>query len=226
MFVIYLIWGKRVSEIDRSRRDLHVDGLIFGNRQKNHPETHQPIKKSFLKPSIIFLIIYFPLSCRHPHQDLDLGLKFPNQVSIPQNVGSRTKKCQKIHPRTSPLGSLGPIGRLQGQLDVSKVDSFGSHWGTLSSLCPSFGLIWPAFGGALALFGSPWDPFGPPWGPPFSLQAQCSPFAMPVHKIKPPRTRHGSYGGATGAMGTGEVVSRTAARSPPPTCARGQDDGS
>ena len=32
--------------------------------------------------------------------------------------------------------------------------------------------------------------------------------------------------GATGATGTGEVVSRTAARSPPPTRAGGQDDGS
>ncbi len=32
--------------------------------------------------------------------------------------------------------------------------------------------------------------------------------------------------GAAGATGTGEVVSRTAARSPPPTRARGQDDGS
>ena len=32
--------------------------------------------------------------------------------------------------------------------------------------------------------------------------------------------------GATGATGTAEVVSRTAARSPPPTRAGGQDDGS
>ena len=30
--------------------------------------------------------------------------------------------------------------------------------------------------------------------PPFKLQAQCSPFAMPVHKIKPPGTRHRSHG--------------------------------
>ena len=49
---------------------------------------------------------------------------------------------------------------------------------------------------------------------------------MPAHKIKPSGTRHRSRGKPRGAAGAAEVVSRTAARSPPPTRAGGQDDGS
>ena len=40
----------------------------------------------------------------------------------------------------------------------------------------------------MATHGHPWAPMAPQWppmGPPFKLQAQCSPFAMPVHKITP-----------------------------------------
>ena len=74
--------------------------------------------------------------------------------------------------------------------------------------------------------GAPWSPLGSPGLPPFKLQAQCSPFAMPVHKIKPSGTRHRTPREPRGATGDGEVVSRTAARSPPPTRAGGQDDGS
>ncbi len=98
----------------------------------------------------------------------------------------------------------------------------------LDSLWPSFGLIWPAFGVALELFGSPWDPLG-------RLGPVPSNFKLNVHRLRCLSTKSsllehatGAMGatGATGTTGTGEVVSRTAARSPPPTRAGGQDDGS
>ena len=81
------------------------------------------------------------------------------------------------------------------------------------------------FGVALALFGCPWDPFGPPWAPPFKPQAQCSPFAQPGDKIKPPGTHHGSHGshGSRGSRGSGV---KNCGSDPHPTRAGGQDDGS
>ncbi len=56
----------------------------------------------------------------------------------------------------------------------------GSLWGALGSL-------WVP----LARFGCPWLPLGALG---LLLGAQCSPFAMPVHKIKPPGTRHRCHG--------------------------------
>ncbi len=103
---------------------------------------------------------------------------------------------------------------------------FGSHCGTLSSLWPSFGLIWPAFGVALALFGSLWDPFGPPWAP---LGFPPSNLKLDVHRLRCLCTESSLLehaAGAAGATGAPEVVPRTAALSPPPTRAGGQDDGS
>ena len=59
-------------------------------------------------------------------------------------------------------------------------------------------------------------PWGNPGGPRETLEdpqgPRCSPFAMPAHKIKPPGTQDGCHG----CHGCPEVVSRTAARSPPP----------
>ena len=59
-------------------------------------------------------------------------------------------------------------------------------------------------------------PWGNPGGPGETLEdpqgPRCSPFAMLAYKIKPPEHKTD----ATDATDAPEVVSRTAARSPPP----------
>ena len=68
---------------------------------------------------------------------------------------------------------------------------------------------------AIGPWGNPGEPretLQDPWGP------RCSPFAMPADKIKlrEHRTDAADAADATDATDAPEVVSRTAARSPPP----------
>ena len=70
------------------------------------------------------------------------------------------------------------------------------------------------------------DPTGP-YGAPLGVKAGSGNLASSeVTRIAAKSAFLEHAAGATGATGTGEVVSRTVARSPPPTRAGGQDDGS
>ena len=66
-------------------------------------------------------------------------------------------------------------------------------------------------------------PWGNPGGPREILEdpqgPRCSPFAMPVDKIKPPGTQDGYHG----CRGSGV---KNCCSEPTSTCAGGQDDGS
>ena len=66
-------------------------------------------------------------------------------------------------------------------------------------------------------------PLGAPGLPGLPLGAQHSPFAVPVHKIKPPGTRSGSTG-STGSSGSSGSGAKTRGMDPQCTRARGQDD--
>ena len=94
-----------------------------------------------------------------------------------------------------------PFGHPLGSLWLS--------WATFSLSLGVLGLPLAPFGRLLAPVGSPgvpWGAHGIPWGGFGGFgslwEAQCSPFAMPVHKIKPPGTRHGSRG-SRGNRGSG-----------------------
>ena len=88
-------------------------------------------------------------------------------------------------------------------------------WAHLAGLWSRFGALWEPV-------GSLWAALGSPGLPPFKLEARCSPFAMPVHRIKPPGTRPGSRG-SHGSRGSGV---KNCGSEPTSTRAGGQDDGS
>ena len=67
------------------------------------------------------------------------------------------------------------------------------------------------------------DPTGP-YGAPLGVKAGSGNLAS--SEVTRIAAKSAFLEHATGAAGTGEVVSRTVARSPPPTRAGGQDDGS
>ena len=78
-------------------------------------------------------------------------------------------------------------------------------------------------------FGALWVPVGSLWA---GLGSPPSNLKLNVHRVRSLHIKSSllehptAAAGAVGATETGEVVSRTAARSPPPTRAGGQDDGS
>ena len=86
--------------------------------------------------------------------------------------------------------ALGPFGSLRVPLGALLLP-LGCPWAPFRSLWGGIGSLWDAIGLplgrpwlALGALGSLWVPLGSLGG------AQCSRFAMPVHKIKPPGTRH------------------------------------
>ena len=124
---------------------------------------------------------------------------------------------------------------------------FGLPW--VSLVCLWLPLRWLC--APLALFGCPWAPFGSLWGalglplgviglplgrPWLALGALGSVWVplgsvgslweLNVHRLRCLSTKSSLLEHAAGATGATETVSRTAARSPPPTRAGGQDDGS
>ncbi len=124
-------------------------------------------------------------------------------------------------PFDFPWVSLGCLWADVG-LALAPFNPFGLHlavlwapFGPFASLWGALGLplaiLWAHLAGLWSRFGALWEPvgsLGPPWAPPFKLQAQCSPFAMPVDKIKPPGTRRRSHGshrsrGSHGSHGSG-----------------------
>ena len=115
--------------------------------------------------------------------------------------------------------------------------SLGLPWDYLGSLWVTFGLPLAPSGVALAPFGVP---LGSLWGGLGSLWVSLARFGCPwlplgalgllwelnVHRLRCLCTKSSLLEHAAGATGATEVVSRTAAQSPPPTRAGGQDDGS
>ena len=100
-----------------------------------------------------------------------------------------------------------------------------SGFGPFSSILGVLGCHWALFGHpwlALGALGSLWVPLG----------SVGSLWELNVHRLRCLSTKSSLLEHATGAMGAAgaagapEVVSRTAAWSPPPTRAGGQDDGS
>ncbi len=135
-------------------------------------------------------------------------------------------------PFDFPWVSLGCLWADVG-LALAPFNPFGLHlavlwapFGPFASLWGALGLplavLWAHLAGLWSRFGALWEPvgsLGPPWAPP-------SNFKLNVHRLRCLSTKSSLLEHATGAVGTSEVVSRTAARSPPPTRAGGQDDGS
>ena len=122
--------------------------------------------------------------------------------------------------------------------------ALGCPWAPFGHPLGSLWLSWATFSLPLGVLGLPLAPFWPPlWRPWDPLGCLGAPVGSPgatlgslarfgklnVHRlrclcIKSSLLEHAT--GATGAAGTAGVVSRTAARSPPPTRAGRQDDTS
>ena len=110
---------------------------------------------------------------------------------------------------------------------------FGAPWVSLGSL-------WDAIGLFLAVLGAAFAPFGVPWGalglPLVALGGPCGCFpeiletgdlvSYEVTRIAVRSAFLELAAGAAGATGATEMVSKMVARTPPPTRAGGQDDGS
>ena len=143
--------------------------------------------------------------------------------------------------RSCPFGfpwvSLGCLWADIG-LALAPFNPFGLHLAVLWAPFGPFASLWGGPGLPLAIlwahlaglwnhFGALWEPVislgpGPPLQTSSSMFTVCDACAQNQASWNtPPEPRE-----SAGATGTGEVVSRTAARSPPPTRAGGQDDGS
>ncbi len=136
------------------------------------------------------------------------GVFFSGKKAVPGFWGHATLEKTQFF---SCFVYLGPFG--------SPLESL---WLPLGWPWLPLGCHWAPFGVPLARFGCPWLPLGALGLP---LGAQCSPFAMPVHKIKPRGTRRRSRWSRRSHRSRGSGV-KNSARSPPPTRAGGQDDGS
>ena len=118
-----------------------------------------------------------------------------------------------------------PLGRLWGLWLT-----LGCHWAPFGHPLGSLWLSWATFSLPLGVLGLPlalfWLPLGRPWdlgapvGSPGALGSLARFGKLNVHRLRCLRTKSSLLehaAGATGAAGAAEVVSRTAARSPPPT---------
>ena len=118
-----------------------------------------------------------------------------------------------------PLGSFWlPLGALWSHLAVlwARFGPFASLWDALGL---PLAILWAHLAGLWSRFGTLWESVG-------RLGPLPSNFKLNVHRLRCLCIKSSLLEHAAGAAGTGEVVSRTAARSPPPTRAGGQDDGS
>ena len=102
----------------------------------------------------------------------------------------------------------------------------GHPWDPIGTL---LGRLWVPFGHLGTPLGSMWSALGPrgPFGSPIERQAGSGDLASAfVCKVTVRSAFLALEAGETGETGETEVVSKTAARTPLPTHAGGQDDGS
>ena len=122
-------------------------------------------------------------------------------------------------------GLLGPIGPNWNQLGPN-CDQLGPDWAQLGPNGVPIGPNWDPVGPHWVPIGPNWAPLGP-IGPYWALLGP-GPGCWEVASSQVTRIaiRSAFLELVTGATGAAEVVSRTVARTPPPTHAGGQDDGS
>ena len=90
---------KLIPQTEIADGDLHFGNGLLASSRCSDILFFSSVCNLAISNAIPFLTPYLnPHPNPHPSQKLDLDLNFPNQVPIPQNLPSRTKKPPKIPP--------------------------------------------------------------------------------------------------------------------------------